>query len=208
MNKIDPKLYNITLALAGMFQAAALMRDLAQKGVVDETAFETIVNSIYQTNPKDVIAVYGGTEGLNTGFKEVMRLFSNDKANTDISLSRYIISMIHLERKLVKNPEMLKTLSRRINYSVSQAAYFSNTHPTVITSLADIYMSTLGTLRFKIQILGQAKYLHQEDIIKKIRVLLLAGVRSAVLWRQVGGKRWHLFLWREKITRMAKQLLN
>lgn len=45
-------------------------------------------------------------------------------------------------------------------------------------------------------------------MILKIRALLLAGVRSAVLWRQVGGRRWQLFLWRNKFAKLAKKLIE
>lgn len=208
VNDVDKKLYHIALALAGMFQAAVLVRDLARNGIVDEEAFQTTIGSIYQIDADSVSAVYGGVAGLRLGFNELVNLFNNEKARNDPAISRYVISMIHLERKLTKNPEMLQLLTRRVHYAVNQAGYFSKTHPTVIASLADIYINTLGTLNFRIQVLGQAKFLNQEAVIKKVRALLLAGVRSTVLWRQVGGKRWQLFLWRNKLTKIAKQLLK
>lgn len=207
MQEKDKKLYNITLALAGVLQAAVLVRDLAKSGVMDEKSFNTTIGSIYQIDAANVAAVYDGTAGLQKGLQELIKLLGNDKTQTDPSISRYVISMIHLQHKLSKNPELLKTLTRRVHYAVSQATYFSKTHPNVIASLADIYISTLGTLAFRIQVLGQAKLLNQQEVIQKIRALLLAGVRSVVLWRQVGGRRWQLFLWRNKITRQAQQLL-
>jgi high frequency lysogenization protein len=39
----------------------------------------------------------------------------------------------------------------------------------------------------------------------RIRALLLAGIRAAVLWRQVGGKRRHFFFGKGKIVKIAKQ---
>lgn len=204
----NTKLYNITLALAGILQAAALVRDFAKNGAGDETAFQTSINSIYKIEAPNTLGVYGDVQGLRLGLLELVRLFGNDKAPPDPYLSRYVISIIHLERKLVKNKEMLSTLTRRIKHAVSQATYFSSTHPTVLTSLGDIYEQTLGKVAFRIQVIGQAKFLSQPDILIKIRALLLAGVRSAVLWRQVGGQRWQLFLWRGRIAKMAKELLK
>lgn len=204
----DKKFFSLTVALAGVFQAAGLVRDLAKSGAVDSEAFQASISSIYQIDAADTISVYGGLKGLRLGFNELVLLLGNEKLSTDAYLSRYVISMIHLERRLIKNKELMNGLTRRIKYAVSQAKYFSDTHPRVISSLADIYISTLGTLPFRIQVLGQAKFLNQEETIHKIRALLLAGVRSVVLWRQMGGKRWHLFLWRNKITRLAKQLLK
>jgi high frequency lysogenization protein len=208
MNVVDKKFFNITLALGGMFQAAALVRDLAKNGVIDEAAFTACINSIYKIDAKDVPEIYGDPKNVTTGLKELIRLLGSDKANADAYIGRYVISLIHLERKLVRTPDMLKTLLRRINYAVSQANYFSSTHPTVLASLADTYLNTLGTLPFRIHVLGQVKFLQQPEIINKIRALLLAGVRSAVLWRQVGGNRWQLFLQRNRLSQMAKDILK
>lgn len=204
----DEKLLETTIALAAIFQAASLVRDLAKNGRADEVAFETIINSIYKINADNVPAVYNGISGLKLGLTELHRLLTNSQATPDASFSRYIVSIFHLERKLRTKKDLQGTLARRIKHAVSQANYFSVTHPTVINSLADIYINTLGTLKFRIQILGQVKYLNQQDIIYKIRAILLAGVRSAVLWRQKGGKRWQLFLWRNKIAKLSKKLLD
>ncbi|MGH8570919.1 MAG: DUF489 family protein, partial [Gammaproteobacteria bacterium] len=35
----------------------------------------------------------------------------------------------------------------------------------------------------------------------KIRAVLLAGVRAAMLWHQIGGRRWHLPVFRKRILR-------
>jgi high frequency lysogenization protein len=40
-----------------------------------------------------------------------------------------------------------------------------------------------------------------------VRTLLLAGLRSAVLWRQLGGGRFDLMFGRKKIMREAEALL-
>jgi high frequency lysogenization protein len=54
---------------------------------------------------------------------------------------------------------------------------------------------------------GEKHILQNPVNANKIRALLLAAIRSTVLWRQKGGKRWH-FLWsRNKILRTAKQLI-
>lgn len=204
----DQKIQNITIALAGMFQAAALVRDLAKTGTLDEIAFLASINSIYKINAETVQDVYTGLSGLKLGFTEIIKLFGNERLKSDPSISRYVVSIIHLERKLIKDAAMRKKLTTRVQHAVSQAQYFSPTHPSVIASLADIYLSTLGTLQFRIQVLGQGKFLNKEESVNKIRAILLAGVRSAVLWRQMGGNRWQLFLWRSKIAKTAKQLLT
>lgn len=210
MNVVDQKLFNTTLALAGMFQAALLVRDLAKTGETDVQAFTASVGSIYKLDAKDVPEVYGGTHGVYLGLREIIKLLGNDKtkAKTDPYVGRYAISLIYLERRLMQKPDMLEMLKRRITHAVSQANYFSPTHPNVLASLADTYLNTLGTLQFRIHILGQVKFLQNPDVVSKIRTMLLAGVRSAVLWRQVGGARWQLFFQRRKLCEMAKRILK
>ncbi len=208
MTTRQPDFRDITLALAGMFQAASLVRDLARTGTVDESAYETTISSIYKIDADSVSAIFNGAANLKTGLKEIPQLLSRNKTTTDPYIGRYVISLLHLERKLSKNTEMLNQLKRRINYAISQANYFHPTHPTVIASLADIYLKTLGTLPFRIQVVGQAKFLNQTDILNKVRTLLLAGVRATVLWRQIGGTRWQLLFSRNKLVNAAKEILQ
>jgi high frequency lysogenization protein len=208
MQMNEQKIQNITLALAGIFQAATLVRDLAKTGTMNETLYETTISTIYKINADNVADIFNGASGVKLGLKELSLLLSNNKAASDPYIGRYVISLLHLERRLRKNQEMLNQLKRRVNYAISQANYFSNTHPTVIASLADIYLKTLGTLPFRIQVVGQAKYLNQTEVLNKVRALLLAGVRAAVLWRQVGGSRLQLLFARNKLVQMAKQILK
>ncbi len=204
----EQRLRDITLALAGVFQAASLVRDLAKTGKVDESIYETTISSIYKIDAENVAAVFNNEKGVSIGLKELTKLLNSNKSATDPYIGRYVISLLHLERKLRKNPEMQSQLKRRVIYAISQANYFAHTHPTVIASLADIYLKTLGTLPFRIQIVGQAKFLNQPEILNKVRALLLAGVRAAVLWRQMGGSRFQLLLARNKLVNTAKQILK
>ena len=41
---------------------------------------------------------------------------------------------------------------------------------------------------------GNPHYLGQAGVVAEIRAILLASLRSAVLWRQLGGSIWDLFL--------------
>lgn len=54
---------------------------------------------------------------------------------------------------------------------------------------------------------GSTLYLQQLAMHHRIRACLLAGIRSAVLWRQVGNK-WQVLFSRRKIIAMAKQIYS
>ena len=52
--------YDITLALAGVCQAAKLVQQLALNGEANSTALETGLNSLLQTAPDTALDVFGG----------------------------------------------------------------------------------------------------------------------------------------------------
>lgn len=198
-----------SLALAGVFQSAALVRDLARTGRTEKLAFDTSIQSIYTLDVSTVEQVYGGTiSGLRLGLQELVKLLAYTKLKPDRELTRYLIGLMHLERKLIRCPETKKKLSRRIKHAISQANYFASSPQLIINSLADIYVTTLGTLPFRLHVVGQGKHLAHAETVSKIRAALLAGVRSAVLWRQLGGSRWQLFLMRPTLIGVGKKLLS
>lgn len=209
MQKNEKKNVERSLALAGVFQSAALVRDLARTGKTEKLAFDTSIQSIYTLDVSTVEQVYGGTiKGLRLGLQELVNLLAYTKLKPDRELTRYLIGLMHLERKLISCPETKKNLSRRIKHAISQANYFASSPQLIIDSLADIYVTTLGTLPFRLHVVGQGKYLAHAETVSKIRAALLAGVRSVVLWRQLGGSRWQLFLMRSTLIGVGKKLLT
>jgi high frequency lysogenization protein len=60
----------------------------------------------------------------------------------------------------------------------------------------------------KIQVAGDPDILKRPDNQHRVRAILLAGVRAAVLWRQLGGKRRHILFSRQQILDSAQQTLN
>ena len=70
--------------------------------------------------------------------------------------------------------------------------------------LSDIYRETISTLSLRIQVAGKAEHLKNENIANQIRSLLFAGIRSALLWHQLNGRRWHLVFHRKRIQETAE----
>lgn len=199
---------NRVLALAGLIQAAKLIKCISNIGHCDTHAFTACINSIFKIDSTTVEEIYGGTEALQIGLKELMHLLTNSKEPKDSDIARYLLALIHLERKLSKNPDMLNLISKGIERAHSQAQYFSTTHDNVLANLAGIYTDTLSTFSFRIYITGLPLYLNQSHYLNKIRSLLLAGIRSAVLWHQLGGRRWQLLITRSSILKTAHSLVQ
>ncbi len=198
----DNELYNITIALAGMAQATSLVKELAQTGKLDEDAYQTSIYSIFQTDPPDIFAVYGGKEKIKFGLEKLILMLAPP---TILVQTRYMLSVMRLQKKITHSSKMMHLLSQRIEQTKKQVDYFSLLHPTVISNLADIYLNMISLFKFRIIIWGSRRILTAPDNMKKIRALLLAGVRSSVLWRQVGGSRLQLIFSRAKIHKMAKK---
>jgi len=209
-----------TITLAAIFQAAHFVQQVSRTGQLDENELAVLVKSITVTSPENTLAVYGG-ELLNV--KQGLKLLishlgdsssAGKKANTqsnkvkDPELTRYIISLINLERKLVKQPKLSEQLGERIDASKRQLEHYDITSETLISSFASIYSDIISPLGSRIQVTGEPSILKQTVNQHKIRALLLAGIRAAVLWRQVGGKRRNILFSRNKIVKTAQQLLN
>ena len=71
-----------------------------------------------------------------------------------------------------------------------------------------LYQDTLSTLRQRIQVHGDMRNVQQPNNASKIRALLLAGIRSARLWRQLGGHRWQLVFSRRKLLNELQSMLR
>ena len=57
---MSKSLHDQTLALAGLFQAAALVRQIAHNGSCSDESLETCIHSLFATDPASTLDVYGG----------------------------------------------------------------------------------------------------------------------------------------------------
>jgi high frequency lysogenization protein len=197
-----------TLALAGIFQATALVKNIAVNGLTDKHDFEICIRSIFETDPESVEAVYGQVEYLRTGLTTLIEQLGEKSSQRDIDIARYVISLLHLQGKLSKNKIMLDALADGIERARRQTEHFHITHENVIANLADIYSETISQIPPKIMVSGENQYLSNPEQANKIRALLLAGMRSAVLWAQLGGSRWQILLRRRRFSQEAERIFK
>ena len=204
---IHRSIHDQTLALAGVFQAVGLVRDVAHEGRADPAAVAVCVRSIFETNPVNTEAVYGGVRSLRPGLELMVKQVGQARTPENIEITNYVVSVLHLERQLAKNPAMLQRIGDGVEKARGQSAHFDITHENILASLAGCYTDTLSTLTPRVVVTGAQGHLSNPDVANKVRTLLLAAIRSAVLWRQCGGSRWQLVFGRRKIIDMAKQFL-
>ncbi len=210
------------IALAALFQAANLVEQIATRGMVPQNNFETSIQSIFVTKSDNTEQIYGGVQdlphNLSLGFRSLLELIDKSKAEQNQNVIRYGLSLIHLEKKLSKRPDVLATIAGRLEQMTQQARYFSPegqdpqdnpaafSHPSVVANLASLYQDTLSTFSFRIQVSGEPRHLQNPENAAKIRALLLAGIRAAMLWKQVGGKRWHLLFFKSRMRPSIKKI--
>lgn len=210
--RISHTLSDRTLALAGVLQALKLVQQIARTGLVDQSLLEATVKSLYTIDAANAEAVYAGAANLRLGFETLIgQLGGNNQKpgrQFDSELTKYLINVLLLERKLSKTPTMLRQIAAGIEESKLQVVHFTQTHDNVMAKLADIYVKTISTLKPRIMVNGEHHQLANTNNANKIRVLLLAAIRSVVLWRQCGGTRWQLLIQRKQIIATAESLLK
>lgn len=198
---------NQTLALAGIAQACSLVRQLAEKGNADQNAMAASIGSVLKIDSDSVADVFGGIQGVQHGLEQLdKQLTSRVVANPE--QARYAAQIVHLQKQLSQNSDMLNTIRVGITKAQAQSEHFGIMHENVLANLADLYHSTISTLQPRIMINGDPQHLSNQGTVNKIRALLLAGIRSSLLWRQCGGSRWHFLLSRKKLHNEAKRLLT
>lgn len=196
------------IALAGMFQAGYLVRQIARTGMADAAAFESCLNSIVATNAATTEDVYGGLAGVRQGLSILSTLFDSQHKERDLEIARYVLGIVHLEKKLAKTPQMLQRLSDGIDRVKHQTETFGILHENVISNIASVYAETISNLQPRIVVAGEEGHLTNPQNADKVRALLLALMRSAVLWRQKGGARWHLIFNRGSLIKQAGVILE
>ena len=204
---MNEQLVNRTMAFAGILQAIAQVQHLARHGELDNAELAASLNTILVTNPDNTADVYQDKIVLQKGYKLILNQLG-DSSQKDVEITRYLVGVLALERKLVRSNSGLGMLAERINQVNRQLHHFAITDEQVIANLASSYSDIISNLGPKIQISGNPVCLQRPIIQQKIRALLLAAMRSAVLWRQLGGKRRHLVFARKAIVDTAKKSLT
>ena len=197
-----------TLALAGIFQAAGLVQEMANRGKTDSDAFQTCIRSIFEVNPPSTEAIFGGVSGVRLGLQGLLEHLSGKQTPQKSQIVKYAIGVLYLERQLVKKPDMLDRIRVSIERARLQSEHFSITHSNVLANLAACYSETVSTLTPRIIVSGEQGHLSNPEVANAVRALLLAAIRSAILWRQCGGNRLQLIFGRRRLLAEAQRLLD
>jgi high frequency lysogenization protein len=202
------------LALAGVFQAARLVQQLSRDGRVDPAPFAASIQSVLKIDAPDIAAVYSGAAGVALGLRLLHDKLGGTATAADLEIAKYAIAMLQLEAALRRRPEVAEAIGNGIEAIQSQMQFFQAQEQEddaldarLAEKLAELYTRTLSTLSPRIMVTGEQGHLANTRIAANVRAALFAGIRSAVLWRQLGGSRWQLLIGRRKLAAEAGDIL-
>lgn len=194
------------IALAAVLQCCQLVDQLARTGTVPAEQLRIAMVTLLEQNPKDAASLYQGTGNLRTGIEFLERLLGGERRALSTEVMRYAVNVLYLQRRLQHDAANRARIYAGISRAAEQAALFSPIHDNVLANLAQIYQDTLGRYSLRIQVRGESGYLQQAAVATRVRCLLFAAIRSAVLWHQLGGRRWHLFVHRRQLLERLRDL--
>lgn len=180
------------LALAGLVQALAQVRRIADTGQAHADVLSSALDSVFRIDAGSAAQVYGGHQALRPGLLLLRDYF--DGAMPDEQLPRLALAVIQLERRFVRDEAMASRVLDGIRAQTGAAERLGSTHPDVLNALGGLYAETLSHLRPRVLVQGNPHYLGQASVVAEVRAVLLSAVRSAVLWRQLGGSLWDFLL--------------
>lgn len=204
-----------TIALAAVAQAAALVHRFAAQGEAPQAELVSSINTLFVMNPDSTADVYPRIGDFNLGLRTLQDMFSAERTRQQGEIVRYTLGLLTLRGRLMKDLEMMDRIGQRLPDIEPLEAIPANCEDAELVErlesaqersfrqLAALYQDTISTLPYRIQVQGRMDYLKDEAIANRIRAVLLAGIRSAILWQQLGGRRWRLLLHRKNIHETA-----
>lgn len=195
------------MALAGIFQATELVRQAANHGTWSGYAADTCLDSLLAIEADTVEEIYGDPSRLRLGAETLVSVLQGDRRHME-SLG-YAVSIMQLENNFRKKAQM----QSRIGAELIEIVRIDNDleeheiKDLQAQKIAALYTETISTLSPRIVVNGRPQHLQIERSVNWIRTLLFAGLRSAVLWRQMGGGRFSLMFGRKKMLEHVQALL-
>jgi high frequency lysogenization protein len=197
------------IALAVVAQCAQLVHSLATTGRADTRLLNACIAPLLVLTPDSVDEVYPEVALFSSGLKALQQSLSNEGVKDFAEPIKYVLGMTVLQQQLMSVPAMQTLIRQRLQIRHSLLAERqepgSGESPADpqeefdFAVLAALYQDTISRLTMRIHVKGVPEHLRKQDVADKIRALLLAGIRSALLWHQLGGRRWHLFVYKRRI---------
>lgn len=207
------------LALAGAAQTIQALQHTALHGVSDEKFKAetcTALRGLFVLQPRRTLEIFGEMSRLRTGLQTLTDIFHKRRElSEDDYLARYLVGMNRVAYALEKE----RRISQKLGHELAQiesresAAHaedeqLAENFNSLCMAVNEVYQNTVSHLKHRIKVKGELRYLQKPEVEQRIRTLLLAGIRSVVLWRQCGGNWFRLLLEYKKIGAQASVFLE
>jgi high frequency lysogenization protein len=195
------------LALAGLLQAVQLVQQMAQTGQAEGKPLAACIDSLFRFDAESPEAVFAGAGNLEPGLKRLLGQLEGG-AGRDAGLTRMAMTVLHLERRFMRQHGAVEAVHSGLEEIGRQHAHWGPTHPTVLARLGELYAKELSPIGPRVLVQGNPVYLGQPDLVGEVRATLLAAIRAAVLWRQLGGSYWDFLFGRRALVQSARDWLE
>ena len=197
-----------SLALAALFEALAEMQStaegrasgdgpLANEALSREregeplAGIEHLLVPLFTIDADSLAAVFAPPARYRNGIETAGSAIAGER--NALRLLNYAFAVMELATLLKREDRIAGQLSQRL-----RALADAPRDAALLLALDETYQETIGRLGKRIQVSGDPNALKQPQVAARIRALLLAAVRFAWLWRQLGGRRWQLIVGRRK----------
>ncbi len=204
MNEVE----NQTLALAGMFQAAVLVEALAGGGEYNRAALDCSVDSLFTFDAASPLEVFGDAKRLGIGYEALVAYLGGEARQSGRNVAYYVMAMLKLAVQLQRNNPLAERLQKGLLKAERGQREFDLPREQLIGHLDRLYQDNISPLQPRIMVRGEPSCLRDAAVAARIRALLLAGIRAAVLWHQLGGSRWRLLIARRRYVDAARRMLD
>ncbi|MCX7034624.1 MAG: high frequency lysogenization protein HflD [Arenimonas sp.] len=195
------------LALAGLLQAVHLVQQMAQTGQAESKPLAACIDSLFRFEAETPEAVFDGALKLEPGLQRLVNQLEGG-AGRDAALTRMAMTVLHLERRFMRQHGAVEAVRAGLEDIGRQHAHWGPTHPTVLARLGELYAKELSPIGPRVLVQGNPVYLGQPDLVGEVRAALLAAIRAAVLWRQLGGSYWDFLFGRRALVQSARGWLE
>ncbi|HMB55816.1 MAG TPA: high frequency lysogenization protein HflD [Arenimonas sp.] len=194
------------IALAALLQAIKLVQQMANNGQAETQPLAACIDSLFRFDADSAEAVYGNPRELDSGLRRLIAQL--DGGDRDTAQTRMAMNVLSLERRFIGNDAAVAAVQKTLADIQRQREDLGPTHPTILSRLGELYAAQISPLGARVLVQGNPVYLGQPDVVGEVRASLLAALRAAVLWRQVGGSYWDFLLSRRAMTQTARELLG
>jgi len=196
------------LAMAGVFQATELVRQAANHGTWSGYAATACLDSLFRLEADSAEAVFGGRQKVRLGLETLLGVLGGEQQQPDVL--QYVAGLMQLQRKFMRDEPMQSRVGSALEGIAESGSDLAEHERQDLQAaqVAELYSETISRLTPRIVVHGRPQHLQNPRTVNWIRTLLFSGLRSAVLWNQLGGGRLSLLMGRRKMLEEASEILS